>query len=239
LSFAPPSSTLSFRARCLYLLALVSFVQASWSLWALVALPALPVEITRGSTAGTVARVSLWILPGAFYLRKVYGDGWLAPLWLRIRGDKIHIGAIVLVTFGVSLLLIVGTARQRGLASGALVARLFLEARPDFQAPIMEELLFRGVIVGEVCRLSVHGAKSALTLRLRYWGAQLAAAGYFTLIHWPYWFAHQGLSSALDNTPPLMVTALVLGAVFVHTRSLWPCIFLHWLNNQLSVLPLT
>jgi membrane protease YdiL (CAAX protease family) len=239
LSFALPSSTLSFRAHCLYLLALVFFVQASWSFWALALLPALPVEVARGSAAGTVARVALWLVPGAFYLRKVYGDGWLAPLWLGVRRDKIHIGAIVLGTFAVSLLLIVGTARQRGIAPASLVAQLFSEAHPDLKAPMMEELLFRGVIVGEFCRLSVQAASSALTLRLRYWGAQLAAAVFFTLIHWPSWFAHQGLSFALDSTLPLMVTALVLGAVFVHTRSLWPCIFLHWLNNQLSVLPLT
>lgn len=215
------------------------FVEASWTLWALVALPALPVEVARGNEAGTAARLALWLVPGALYLRKVYGAEWLAPLWLRIHPNKIHLAAIVFGTLAVFLLLVLGTASQRGVSVRFLVERLISEARPALRTPVMEELLFRGVFVGEFCRLAVQGATGALTLRLRYWGAQLAAALVFTLIHWPYWLSHKGLSYTLASTPPLMVTGLVLGAVFVHTRSLWPCIFLHWLNNQLSILTLS
>jgi membrane protease YdiL (CAAX protease family) len=200
--------------------------------------PMLPASFTHHPSVGVLSRALLWLVPGAAYLRLVYGRAWFAPLWLRIGPSRLHLFAIVMATGVVSALLLLGTARQRGVEPELLVKALLAQARPAFRTPILEELLFRGVIVGEFCRLAVRSAEGAVLLRLRYWGAQLAAGAFFVLIHWPFWLEYRGLDYAMTSSGPLLVTALVLGAVFVHTRSLWPCIALHWLNNQLSTLVL-
>ncbi len=45
---------------------------------------------------------------------------------------------------------------------------------------------------------------------------------------------HFGLTVTLERTLPVLVTGIVLGFVFAQTRSVWACVVLHWLNNQLS-----
>lgn len=216
-----------------------AFVLASWCAWALVILPLLPPTIARGEWVGVGARVVFWLVPGAIYLRRVYGKRWLSPLWLRVGPSRLHLAAILFGTVFVSLLLLLGTAQQRGVPLGTLWDALTKQAQPALRTPIMEELIFRGVVVGEACRLALRNSQGAVLMRIKYWGAQLGAAIFFTLIHWPYWLGHRGLDFALKSSGPLLVTALVLGAMFIHTRSLWPCIFLHWLNNQLSTLTLS
>lgn len=76
----------------------------------------------------------------------------------------------------------------------------------------VEELLFRGVVLSN---LMPFGKTAAV----------LGSALLFGVMH-------QNLAQLLYAT----VAGLVLGYIYVATRSIWPCVMLHFANNALSVL---
>lgn len=78
-------------------------------------------------------------------------------------------------------------------------------------APIAEETLFRGFILGGLRR------------RLGTIGALIVSAAIFTLPHLP-----------VTIYPAIFALGLLLGLLFVQTRSLWPGIFLHAIFNTIS-----
>lgn len=80
-------------------------------------------------------------------------------------------------------------------------------------APLVEEILFRGIIL------------RGLAMRYRPWTAILLSSLLFTIIHLnPYQFFST------------MVLGLALGWVFLRTGSLWPCIFGHAIFNGYFIL---
>jgi membrane protease YdiL (CAAX protease family) len=73
--------------------------------------------------------------------------------------------------------------------------------------------------------------------RKRFWLANLTASLVFTGLHWPWWIFTQGFSPQFFmKTGGVFLISLVLGMLFVRSRSLWPAVALHWLNNCLSAL---
>ena len=71
-------------------------------------------------------------------------------------------------------------------------------------APVWEELMFRGFLLP-----SLFG-------RLPKWGAVLATALVFSMVHF-----------TVEGFLPLLLLGVVFGAAYVHTRNLWPPILLH------------
>ncbi len=108
------------------------------------------------------------------------------------------------------------------------------------ETPLFEELVFRGVVFSELLRLSgLSGAAKPLPLRdriQRAWLANLGASLVFVGMHWPWWIFTEGLATLPMRSLPVFLLSLVLGVVFARGRSLWPCVWLHWLNNSLSQL---
>jgi membrane protease YdiL (CAAX protease family) len=96
--------------------------------------------------------------------------------------------------------------------------------------------VFRGVILAELINWARDSSKDPTSLRLRFWVGMVLAAMIFVLVHWPFWLSHFGLSATLVRSVPLLAFSLIVGFVFANTRSIWACIFLHYLNNQLSLL---
>jgi membrane protease YdiL (CAAX protease family) len=82
-------------------------------------------------------------------------------------------------------------------------------------APFCEEWLCRGVIARGLLR---HGTPAKAIL----WSAFI-----FAVIHLNPWQA-----------VPAFIIGLLLGYVYWKTRSLWPCIFIHFINNGASFLVL-
>ncbi len=80
-----------------------------------------------------------------------------------------------------------------------------------FIAPILEELLFRGIVQGDIT--AKYGATTGI----------FVSAVIFGLLHGN---TAQGVSA--------FCTGLVLGFVFYRTHSLWAVIFLHFINNALA-----
>lgn len=83
--------------------------------------------------------------------------------------------------------------------------------------PLVEELLFRGVLL------------SALLRRFRVGGSMAISALVFALAHLP------GLQFAWYALPDLMLLALALAALRLASRSLWPAVLAHGVNNLLAV----
>jgi membrane protease YdiL (CAAX protease family) len=75
-------------------------------------------------------------------------------------------------------------------------------------APVLEEVLLRGVVLG------------ALTRRIGTWGAILASAAVFSLLHLDLW-----------SLLPFAFLGIGLGWLAVRGRSLWPAVLAHVLYN--------
>jgi membrane protease YdiL (CAAX protease family) len=134
---------------------------------------------------------------------------------------------------------------------------------------LLEELVFRGVILAELLNLAVaeQGRVGAATpnaaasagnvvsapeersatplnatpgvpeperLRLSFWMANLSTSLAFVGLHWPWWIFTEGLSFVvLARSAGVFALSSVLGMLLVRSRSIWPCVFVHWLNNAL------
>lgn len=82
-----------------------------------------------------------------------------------------------------------------------------------FIAPVVEEILFRGFIL------------QTLLNKFRPWIASAISAGIFALIHFEF-----------QSIGIILFLALVLNWIFMRSKSLWPCIGFHMLNNALVFL---
>lgn len=217
------------------LLALGFALLTSWSVWAVGIYPHIPgVQRHDSALIGIAARLIFWGVPAAYYLNRYWGKRALEPLGLTFPLGVRQVIRALLITFTFGMGLILGSAAQAGLKWQELALRL-LEARSvDWSAPILEELVFRGIVVAELLNWTHDSSRTPVELRLKFWGGQLGGAGLFVAIHWPYWVSHFGVDRALFLSLPVLVTGLILGFVFATTRSIWGCIALHWLNNALS-----
>lgn len=212
---------------------------ASWTFYAWGVRPWVPpASPWVEALTGIAARAVFWVLPCAVYLWRVQGTRWREPLGLGFPYGRRQIVSVLIVPVVVAALLVWATARQLGGTFEELLRALVEQARPRLTAPLFEELVFRSVVVSEALSIARETAPNVASWRRRFWGAQFAAAMLFTLVHWPWWLVTRGLDGTLAASLPLFTTGLVLGMVFGQTRSLWPCVFLHWLNNELSVVVL-
>lgn len=217
------------------LLVLSAVLVAGWTLWTFLVRSRIPVAAEPVETAiGLAARTVFWLVPSAIYLARYWGPRWPEPLGLGFPLGQRQVVRTIVLTFLVAMLLFVGTAPQKNLGVIDLLVLFSQRARPDLVSPVFEELVFRGLLVGELINWARDSSKTALELRARFWGSLLFSALVFTAMHWPGWLVHFGPPGAFERTGSIFVTGLVLAFVFSHTRSVWACIFLHWVNNQLS-----
>lgn len=240
---AEPEAVLQTRRRLRPLLVLVASLFASWTVWATLILPRLsPVEGVMYQVRSIGIRVLLWVLPSAIYLYHQYGKRALEPLQLGAPPSVRHWMVALGLTLAAGLAVSIDVARKLGLAP--LLVWQQLVANYEFQfptAPLFEELIFRGVIFSEL--ITLLGVRSwtdtaSLPARGRFWLANVMASFVFTGLHWPWWVYVHGLDDARVYVQSIGVflISIVLGIVFVRGRSLWPCVALHWLNNELSAL---
>jgi membrane protease YdiL (CAAX protease family) len=191
---------------------------SAWALCWILTLHGMP-ELTgwQSFVWWTARKATIWIGLGAFLFHPAN-----ARLWFGT-----YRGGVALVVFlGFAWLALDALAVSFGIMSAprsippapALVNVLIV-------SPLFEEALFRGLFWS---RLEKLGARPAAVWAL--------SAGAFGSLHWPGWIATQGMSSALATQTILTIAAgLLFGAGRWITGSVWAAMFLHLVNNALSV----
>ena len=212
------------------------YIAAFFAAWAVRATVLYPIDeaIQAQSPAwrqvyADAVRIALWVVPVFAYLAVVDRVAPLRFLYLTTpverRGLLIGGAVAALYLAGGVALLVVGEI-QGGpqhvvvdLASWRwydLVLGLPI-------APLAEEILFRGFVLRKMQDFA------------RFWPANLATAGLFVAIHWPYWLYSQGWNAGLlAASASIFGLALLLGYLVRRTDSLWPSIVTHMLNNFIS-----
>ena len=174
---------------------------------------------------GILVKLCLWTLPVCLIIHFVNKENILSNLKLGKANPKIVFpylllfGGIILIwNVSASLFLYKKTfSFDRGYYSwiGAVVLIGFTE-----------EIVFRGFILQNIKKLAKYNTANILTSIL------------FVLIHFPGWYAN-----GLFKNPPTVISSMLfifsfsylMGYAFKKTNSLWTCIFLHSLNNFITV----
>lgn len=102
-------------------------------------------------------------------------------------------------------------------ANTSLALRLPLALLVISVGPMVEELLFRGVLLSAIARTTNNGTAIALSAAL------------FACVHLP------DLSFLWYALPNLFLLGLILGWLRVQSASIWPAVVAHGMNNLLAV----
>ena len=221
------------------ILGLAGVILALWTVWAAVVLPEVPpLSPAMRDLVGVGVRALCWLVPAAIYLVPRYGRGTLGRLRLNPPPSSQHLLWAALLVGGWSSVLAIERAAELAIPLTDLLRRVPRSLAP-FDAPLFEELVFRGVIFSELLQRvsdkTLRRQLSPLQARLRFWSANALASAIFVVLHWPWWLRNGGFSEALLwQSLPIFGLSLVLGFTFERTRSLWPCVLLHWINNTLA-----
>ncbi|HEX2730788.1 MAG TPA: CPBP family intramembrane glutamic endopeptidase [Polyangiaceae bacterium] len=241
------SASVALARRRRALLLLIAALLTLWTLWATVVLPSLPpLEGWRQIVRSITVRVALWIVPCSIYARSVGLKMTLLPWYFGLPPTARHWLVSIGTTLAAGIAVSFDVARKLALPPAAVWAML-LHAEPSVPIPeFFEELVFRGILLNELLAvlpsrsLPRNGLDSVMLLpseRSRFWWANLATSLVFMGLHWPWWIYTDGISAVfLMKSGGVFLISLVLGMLFVRSRSLWPCVALHWLNNALSSL---
>lgn len=229
------------------LLWLIGTLLGLWTAWATLVLPRLePTQGLEYHLRSFGVRLLLWVIPCAVFLWTQYGRNSLRPLQLGLPPTWRHWAWSLGVTAAATLAISLNVARELAITPGSVWERLAHNYSFEFPStPLFEELVFRGVVLAgllDVTLTSVlleQGASGAPTPLSRWraaWGANVLATVVFVGAHWPYWIYSEGLDKLAVKSLPVLLLSLVLGMLFARGRSLWPCVLLHWANNELSAL---
>jgi len=155
----------------------------------------------------------------AWFLARRHGSGLLSAYRLNVTPEVRNVLLAVAVALGCRLFSmtyasIVPPPSAQGpdlltqMFGGGIVGMTLTFALVAIVAPVLEEMLFRGVVLG------------ALTTRIGKWGAILLGAVVFSLLHLDVW-----------SLLPFTVLGIGLGWLAVRGRSLWPAVLAHVLYN--------
>jgi len=217
------------------LLALSFLLALLWLVWALVR-PRLSLSPEASELWSTGARLLLWVVPAGVYLMVSYGRRWSEPLGFGFPYGRPQVARAITLPLLLGGFLVVGTAANLGKTPALVLGELYGGLSPRLTAPVLEELVFRGVITSEALTWARETAPNFRSLIARFWAALFLTSGLFTLLHGPSLLASYGTEALLSPSLSLLVTGVVLGFLFAQTRSIYGCIFVHFLNNELSLL---
>jgi membrane protease YdiL (CAAX protease family) len=229
------------------LLVLLAALLGLWTVWATAILPHLtPLEGPLQTVRSVGIRILLWIVPCAIYARSQGLRMTLIPWYFQLPPSAKHWALAIGTTLAAGVAVSFDVARKLGVTPWEVWVLFGQRLTPTLPIPeFFEELVFRGILLSELLCV-IPARKPALTAgdphapvtdRSRFWLANLAASLVFTGLHWPWWIYSEGFTEAfLLKTGGVFLISLVLGMLFVRSRSLWPAVALHWLNNALSSL---
>ncbi len=184
--------------------------------------PALLAIVTLGVAAGLTLQLAWRRWPALWPQARPPGFGLTLPRqgWFFALAIAVGLAAPLLGGWLTQLLAqghpVTQNIEQLGMSTPA-GWRVALAVLATTLGPLVEELLFRGVLL------------SALLRRFRVGWSMAISALVFALAHLP------GLQFAWYALPDLMLLALALAALRLASRSLWPAVLAHGVNNLLAV----
>ncbi len=209
-----------------------AFVLAFYAAWTLRVVLLVPVDCSIDAAWlrqcwSQGLRLSLWVLPVIVWLKWV--DGVRPTECLRLntlpRGRALALGLGIMAAF------LAVCAASAVLLQGGGLHKLSVMTATDYAGLLAgmsivafaEELLFRGFIFQRLRR------------RYPFQRANLLTAVLFLGIHIPGWLYVQGPHwGLLSLGGSILIAGWMFGLMMEVTRSLWPPILLHLLNNVLS-----
>lgn len=172
-------------------------------------------------------KLLVWVLPAFLYLKLYERRRPLRYLKLSTRPalNGLALAALASILFFSAVVIFERFTSGRNLESlyRASASAIGLALLSVLVSPLLEEILFRGFVLGE------------LRERMSFLRADLLSAALFVLAHWPYWLWANGFSKAMLGTSlSIFILAVFLGYVLKWTNSLWPCVAVHVFNNFLN-----
>jgi len=170
----------------------------------------------------TALKFALWVLPAVAFAVLVRRQPPLQYLGLAANPGRREWLVALLAVAGylaaVTAFEVLLNGKQWSFASVSLAGLAFL-----FVSSAIEEILFRGLVLKELLNTLSPLAANIVTSLL------------FVAIHWPHWLWSRGLTPAvLADTAGVFLISLLLGWIYLRTKSVWPCIAAHTLNNVVS-----
>jgi membrane protease YdiL (CAAX protease family) len=91
-------------------------------------------------------------------------------------------------------------------------------------AAFMDEIIFRGILLQKLANVMIFRKANALSSLV------------FVFIHFPKWFSLGYFShyNVIGSINFIFCFGLLMGYILKKSNSLWPCIFIHLINNFLS-----
>lgn len=169
-------------------------------------------------------RVALWVVPVFLYLRHVDRIPPWRYLGITTRPDAAAVlrGAVLSAAYlALGLFVGVRVEGRRIVPPWTLSLDYWLEIALTLPiACLAEEVVFRGFLLTKTREL------------MGPWKAVLLTSVLFAAIHWPGWIASGGMRGELGlMSASVFGVGVLLGHLFQTTRSLWPGVVVHVLNN--------
>jgi uncharacterized protein len=206
----------------------VAIFLAVWSLRATVFLvldERIASPILRAAYADLLKLV-LWVLPAAVFVSLLRKASPARYLGVSVAPSVRTWSLCLVVT--IAFLLVVATAETTlgGKALSAISLLSFPAAILLLQfvlSPLLEEVLFRGLVMKELLVLLPMYLASTVNSLL------------FVAVHVPYWLSHGGANQAMAaNAVGVFLFSLLACWLFAKSSSIWPPVAAHIANNLLS-----
>ena len=214
-------------------LQLFCFMAAFFVVWTIRATWVYSIDESIASPTGRAAysnllKLTLWVLPAVAFARWLRDTPPAAYLGLSVVPDHrsrwwcFVVTAVFLLVVALVELTVGGksfsAARLSSLSVGSGLLQLLV-------SPLLEEILFRGLVMKELLTLLPTSLANALTSLL------------FVGAHLPFWLSHGGPSPAmLANATGVFLFSVVAGWLLAKSASVWPPTLAHVANNLLSSL---
>jgi membrane protease YdiL (CAAX protease family) len=210
---------------------LVTFLIGFYALWTLRATVLYRIDESITSTFLRAAysdllKLLVWVVPAVLYstqVRKANVSKYLGvTIWPNRRNWLVCLSAIAIFLFLTipSSMLTAGRSLSVSALSALPPALWLLQV---IISPLLEEILFRGLVLSELRALVPTYAAIGLSSLL------------FVGAHLPFWLSHVGLTAAVfANAGGLLFFGLLAGWLFARTGSIWPPTLAHIANNVLA-----
>jgi len=208
------------------------FLAAFFVLWTLRATVFFAVDESLASPAlqatySNLLKLVVWVLPAAaytFFLRSAPPAHYLGlTVWPSLRNWTLCLGVTVIFLLAVAL--VDSTIGKKSFSAAGLSSLPIAMWLLRLVSPLLEELLFRGLVMKELLTLLPAYFATALTSLL------------FVAVHLPYWLSHGGATrEMMTNAGGVFVFSVVACWLFAKTASIWPPTVAHVANNVLSMM---